>query len=104
MILYHVTVKIDNDVRQDWLTWMKNVHIPDVMDTGRFESYRITRMISDEDDGTTFSIQYTAKDMGAIDQYLSNEAPSLQADHTRRYEGKFVAYRTFHHILGSSDS
>lgn len=99
MILYHVTVKIDKDAEKDWLQWMTSAHIPEVMNTRYFEQYRITRMIADEADGTTYSIQYIAKDMASIENYLEHEAPRLQEDHTKRYEGKFVAYRTFHHIL-----
>ncbi len=36
MIIYNVTVKIDNDVVAEWLNWMQTVHIPDVMQTGYF--------------------------------------------------------------------
>ena len=31
MIVYSVTVNIENEVHDDWLSWMKNKHIPDVM-------------------------------------------------------------------------
>lgn len=36
MILYNVTVKIDLDVHDLWLRWMKEEHIPRVMETGCF--------------------------------------------------------------------
>ena len=28
MILYNITVSIDYNVHQEWLIWMKEVHIP----------------------------------------------------------------------------
>ena len=34
MILYNVTVNIDTDVEEDWIEWMKETHIPEVMKTG----------------------------------------------------------------------
>jgi len=36
MIIYSVTVNIDDSVHDEWVTWMKEVHIPDVMATGYF--------------------------------------------------------------------
>jgi len=30
MILYNVTVSIDPEIAEEWLTWMREVHIPDV--------------------------------------------------------------------------
>ena len=36
MVLYNVTINIDYAVHDEWLDWMKNVHIPDVMNTGLF--------------------------------------------------------------------
>jgi hypothetical protein len=43
MILYNVTVSIDESVEKEWLQWMKEVHIPDVMNTGLFVSSKICR-------------------------------------------------------------
>ena len=31
MIIYNVTISIDKEVENHWLDWMKNTHIPDVM-------------------------------------------------------------------------
>ena len=99
MLLYHVTIKIDADAAVEWLEWMREKHIPEVMATGRFESYRLVKMYADETDGITYSIQYITKDMDAIEQYMRLEAPALQADHKNRYEGKFVAYCTLHDVI-----
>ena len=31
MIIYNVTISIDKEAETHWLDWMKNTHIPDVM-------------------------------------------------------------------------
>ncbi|MBT6516091.1 MAG: DUF4286 family protein, partial [Crocinitomicaceae bacterium] len=36
MIVYSVTVKVNQEIEENWLRWMKEVHIPDVMATGFF--------------------------------------------------------------------
>ena len=36
MIIYNVTVNVEAEIHNDWISWMKEVHIPDVMNTGYF--------------------------------------------------------------------
>jgi hypothetical protein len=101
MIIYNVTVKIDHDVHEDWLDWMKNIHIPDVMKTNVFSENRICRLLTvDESDGITYAIQYGCKDMAAFDKYQKEYAGELQRDHTKRYQGKFAAFRTLMEVVG----
>jgi hypothetical protein len=94
MILYNVTVNIDNNVREEWLSWMKNVHIPDVLKTGLFIENKIFRVMVDEESGTTYSIQYTMNSMEDLKAYQEKFAPALQKEHATKYANKFVAFRT----------
>lgn len=94
MILYNVTVNVDNDINQEWLQWMKNVHVPDVMNTGLFLDNRIFQVMVDEESGTTYSVQYTLKTIEDLEEYQRDHAPRLQKEHKDRYGNKFVAFRT----------
>lgn len=99
MIIYNVTVKIDNDVREEWLHWMKNQHIPDVMKTGYFLENRICKVMVDDPDGTNYSIQYTCQNFDDLEEYQEKHAPELQKEHSERYKDKFVAFRTLLEIV-----
>ena len=100
MILYNVTVKINATLEEDWLQWMKDIHIPDIMDTGLFSSHKLCRILFEEEDGgVTFAIQYFCDNMTAFEKYQKNYAPSLQAEHTTRYDGQYVAFRTLMEVL-----
>ncbi len=96
MIVYSVTVNIDADVHDDWLAWMQQKHIPDVMETGIFNEYRMLRVISHQEDheGISYNIQYSCPSMADLHQYQVQYAPALQKEHTERYANKFVAFRT----------
>ena len=101
MIIYNVTVKIDSDVQQEWLDWMKEVHIPNVMNTGIFEEYRISRILElDEADGVTYAIQYLCKSLDDYETYRNQYAPALQQEHSDKYQNKFVAFRTLMEVVG----
>lgn len=99
MILYNVTVKIHNDVHDDWLKWMRETHIPDVMNTGMFVESKMLRILHDEPEGVTYAFQYFCKDMETFQTYQSKYAKALQADHTERYKDKYVAFRTLMEVV-----
>ncbi|MBI3510607.1 MAG: DUF4286 family protein [Bacteroidetes bacterium] len=94
MILYNVTVNINDSVHDEWLNWMKTKHIPDVVATGCFSSGTIFRLMIEEESGTSYSIQYRAPNKAAIDRYLQNFAAELQKEHSEKYKDQFVAFRT----------
>ena len=101
MILYSVTVNIENDTHQEWLQWMKQVHIPDVMNTGLFKENKVLRLLTEVEGntGTTYSVQYLCENMDKYYEYEKKHAPSLQAVHHKRYVGKYVAFRTLLEVL-----
>jgi hypothetical protein len=100
MIIYNVTVNIDNSVHDEWLEWMLRVHIPEVMITGMFIENRIYKVLTEEDaEGTTYSIQYVCNSLKEYEQYRDIFAPALQAQHSNRYKDKFVAFRTLLEVI-----
>ena len=100
MIIYNVTVNIDNDVADEWLKWMVDVHIPDVLNTGLFLENHIYRLIADENSGgISYAVQYHCESMNEYEKYKQNFAVDLQAAHAARYKDKFVAFRTLLEVI-----
>ncbi len=96
MLIYNVTVNIDEEVEEEWKNWMSKKHIPDVLATGRFTGYKFLRLLNESPDatGSTYAIQYFVSDINEMNQYLNTEAPALQQDHKAKFGDKFVAFRT----------
>ncbi len=102
MIVYNVTINIYKDVHDEWLKWMMEKHIPEVLATGLFIDSRISKMlIEEEGEGLTYSIQYTLESMDKMKEYESNHASRLREDVNKRYEGKFGAFRTMMEVVGT---
>jgi len=95
-VIYSVTINVDRSVLQDWLSWMRTKHIPDVMNTGCFTAYGFHRLVDppQEDESVTFNVQYACQDYSALAYYREHHAPTLQAESTERYGSRFVAFRT----------
>lgn len=99
MFIYNVTVNISDDVHTEWLKWMREIHIPDVMKTGCFIDNRLVKVLYVEDEGHTYSIQYTFLEMEDIENYNKNFAPKLQAEHAAKFKDKYAAFRTLLQVI-----
>lgn len=99
MLIYNVTIKIDSDVQQTWLDWMQSEHIPAVMRTGKFNDFRICRLLHEEQDGATYAIQYFCPDLATMYAYQQEDARRLQDEVAERFNGKYVVFRTLMEVL-----
>lgn len=101
MILYNVTVAVDIKVETEWKTWMKDVHIPEVMETGKFVKHSFYKVMSNEqEDSVSYSIQYFAESMKELQLYMAIDAQELQQKALAAFPDKFAAFRT---VLQSVD-
>ena len=48
MIIYNVTINIHESVHDQWMTWMQEKHIKDVLGTGKFSSARMVKVLVEE--------------------------------------------------------
>ena len=99
MIIYNVTVSVEESIKTDWLNWMNIEHIPEVMATGVFTKAQINRVIIQGDSNNTFAIAYTCPSMKDLHQYQIKFAPELQQKHVARYGDKAVAFRTIMEVI-----
>ncbi len=99
MFIYNVTINIANDVHLEWVTWMKNEHMPDVIKTGCFLDCQLVKVLFVEDEDHTYSAQYKFLEMKDIEYYQKEFAPKLQAEHTAKFKDKYSAFRTLLEIV-----
>jgi hypothetical protein len=94
MILYNVTVSVNQECANDWVKYMMEDHIPEVLATGHFRDFRLCHVQGEAEGGVTFAVQYMARDVEAFEAYQRDCAPALQADHQAKWGSKAVAFRT----------
>ncbi len=94
MLLYNVTVILEDSAASEWLQWMQETHIPQVMATGKFVSNRLLKVLDSPNEGQTFCAQYVVEDLASYEAYRTMHSPALQADMQARFENRFVAFRT----------
>jgi len=95
MLIYNVTINIDESVHDQWLDWMKDKHLPDMLATGKFSHAKMVKVLVEEDmGGITYSVQYTTQSRDTLEAYYKEDADRLRADAQKLFPNKFVSFRT----------
>jgi hypothetical protein len=98
MLVYNISARVEDEVLEDWLNWMKHIHIPEVLQTGLFKENKLMILLNDplgdEYPGHTFIIQYFAETIDDYDRYKLEFAPALSQKHSERYGDKVLTFRT----------
>lgn len=99
-LIYNVTIKVDHNIADQWLTWLQQEHIPEVVATGCFTSARILRLLeTDDTDGPTYAVQYTASSPELYNRYISNFATKMREKSFEKWGDKFIAFRSVMQIV-----
>ena len=94
MFLYNVTVGIDKDAEQEWLSWMKLYYIPRVMATRFFVHHKIYKVLHDDNEGSvSYSVQYFAERLEDVTTFFEQHR-ALIDEHRNRYHNRHVAFMT----------
>jgi hypothetical protein len=101
MIVYNVTCNMLKSESSEWLDWMKNEHIPEVMQTGCFISFKILKLLSTEstDEDINYAIQYTCENVDTLERYRRDFGPALMQKTFAKYGESVLAYRSVLEII-----
>lgn len=96
MIIYSITVSVEAPIARQWLHWMQQEHIPEVMATGYFLESSMQQLLEPApQEGThTYNIQYTCRDLETFQKYEQTEADRLRKEHASKFGEQVVAFRT----------
>jgi len=100
MIIYNVTIKIQRSITNDWLQWLKEEHIPGIIQTGCFTHAVILRLLEvDDSEGPTFAVQYFAESKGLYNNYIENHAAGMRQKAFDKWGDQFIAFRSVMQVV-----
>ncbi len=95
MLIYNITVRIDNNIQDEWLRWQKEVHIPDMMSTGLFYDHRFFRLPEHDDaDGKTFIIQFYLKEKKLYEKFIKEYSETFTKKNMNKWGDKSVLFQS----------
>ncbi|MEO6540744.1 MAG: DUF4286 family protein [Ferruginibacter sp.] len=100
MIIYNVTIKIQRSISDAWLQWLKEEHIPQIIQTGCFTHAVILQLLEvDDTDGPTFAVQYFAESKALYNNYIQNHAAAMRQNGFNKWGDQFIAFRSVMQVV-----
>jgi hypothetical protein len=100
MIIYNVTIKVHSSIKNEWLSWLKEEHIPEVIATGCFTHANILQLLEiDETEGPTYAIQYQAESKSLYNNYIEKHAGVIRQKSFDKWGDKFIAFRSVMQVV-----
>ena len=95
MYIYNVTTNVASEIHDKWIHWMKQKHIPDMLNTGKFSKAKMSQVLVEEEmGGVTYAVQYTTDSLETLEEYYALDAPKLRDEAMQLFKDKIVAFRT----------
>ncbi|MFY7899677.1 MAG: DUF4286 family protein [Chitinophagaceae bacterium] len=99
-IIYNVTTQVTHTIKDEWVKWMKEKHIPEVMQTGCFLKFQFVKVLElDETEGVTFAVQYFAESKSIYHQYVEKYASALRKDALEKWGNQMASFRSLMQCL-----
>ena len=100
MFIYNVTIKLEEAIHEQWLQWLKEEHIPDVITTGCFTRATVLRLLeTDDSEGPTYAIQYFAESKANYNRYIEKFAPEMRQRSFDKWGNRFIAFRSVMEVV-----
>lgn len=100
MIIYNVTTKVNYSIAADWLTWLKEEHIPDIINTGCFSHAVILHLLeADDEEGITYAVQYHTENKAFYTRYVESNASLMRKKAMDKWGDKCIAFRSVMQVV-----
>ena len=100
MFIYNVTVKVDGSIHEEWVKWMLNEHMPEMVKTGCFTNSRLLRLLdAEEEEGPTYAAQYFAESKADYNRYIENFSIAIRQKYFDKWGDRFIAFRSLMQIV-----
>jgi hypothetical protein len=97
MIVYEITADVNGELVRKFEAFMREKHIPDLLETGYFESAEIAK--SSEE---LYRIRYLTKDLRTLEKYFETDAERLRAAFQKEFPAGIEVSREILEILFTS--
>ena len=95
MIIYNTTFHLDDEVHNECLEYLKNEYIPQALQKSLLSEPRLALIHRQhEEEGTSYSLQFKAKDLETLEIWMEGIGQDLQEDLTARFGSKVCGFMT----------
>lgn len=96
MFGYSISILVNHSIEHEWLEWMKEVHIKEILETNCFVDAMFCKIHHEtaSHDATNYNVVYFAKTKEDIEKYYKDFAPLLRQKVWVLFREQITFFRT----------
>ena len=94
MYIYNITFNVEKDIEDTWLEYVKNRFIPNMLKTGLLQSALTSKIMVNEAQGNSYSIQFTADKKDDLEKFMEKEMKNILNELHLKFSPKMVYFAT----------
>jgi len=99
MLIYNTTFHVEEDIHQNFLIWLQECFIPDVLKNGTLRSPRLCNVLSHQEEGLTFTLQWEVDNSALLHKWHIEQGSVLNKELNRIFRDKVVGFPTLMEII-----
>lgn len=93
MLIYNTSYLIDEEMKDNFCSWMKATFIPLLKETATFSTSHFCRvMVQSDDGGQTYSLQLFFKTREQFEKYINNFEPKTKAVFSAKFRNQVPSF------------
>ena len=94
-MIYSITFAVENRAESEWIAYMKEIHIPQILKSDLVTSYHFTKVLSDETTDRAYNLQLHYPTRSHLEQYIAELDQEIQSRLQQQFNGKLGSFCTF---------
>jgi hypothetical protein len=95
MLIFNTTFLVSDKAQGPWLKWVREQHIPFMLESEMFSKPQIAKVLSIEDqDGTSYSVQFQVLDMLTLENWHIQYAKVFERNFAEKFGTEVIFFAT----------
>lgn len=96
MFLLNTTFHVENSLIEEFLTWIKEIYIPEAMSSGLLKNPKLSRILIEVDPAaTSYAMQFNADTIEQASLWHDEIGAELRGQLSRRWPERIVFFTTY---------
>ena len=101
MILFNITIIIEDSIDKQWLNWMNSEFIPSAMESSLIASNRLLKVLDSPNEGITYCLQFVIDNIDSYNQFKASHLPLIMDNHAAQFSNRFVSFSTLMEFINN---
>ncbi len=103
MYIYNITFHVSKDIEKEWLDYIKKHFIPKMLKSGLLESSLTSKVVTDDPQGNSYSIQFKTRSKEILDQFIQKELEPILEEINQKFSPKMVYFATELDVINTDE-